>query len=107
MRYFGVDEITFVDQDGNQNRIIEPQEIQSGQVQFGILEPGDEPIKLVTIRTINITDKDELDEIAQRSDIYKSENEDQWYFIFDNNAADIADNEFSISGLGKLKIPQI
>jgi len=104
-RYLGDDQIQFEDFEGNIHTLIEPQEIPSGEVLFGILEPGEEPRELTIIREMAIKDKDDMDELAQRRVVYGPNSEDQWYFLFDANVADIVDNGFSTVGLQKLKIP--
>lgn len=90
MRYIESNKITFTNSVGETTELIEAQELQLVQT---------------FLKEIDIQTGDMLDEIAQRKDVFDSENEQLWYFIFDFNAADIIDNGFSLTGINKLKIP--
>lgn len=107
MRYFGSDRILFTDLDGREHNIIEPQEIVTPALQYGVLDAGDDPVQLVILRDIDITDRTEIDEVAQRRDVYGRGSEHLWYRLFDGNAANIVDNDWDIKGLKKLKVPQL
>lgn len=55
--------------------------------------------------TINILEKDMLDEIACRDEIYGEGNERMSYTIFEMNREKLAENNFNLSKLKKLMIP--
>lgn len=95
MRYFGTDRMVFTDTDGNEYDLIEPQEIQ-GNIDT-----------LIYQGQIDVRREDELDEIAQRRNIYGGNNEPAWYNIFDFNAIAIVENDYSITGLKILNIPRL
>lgn len=95
MRYFGTPKMVFTDVDGNEYELIEPQEIQ------------DNVAVLIHGFQIDLQREDELDEIAQRRNVYKDGNEPAWYNIFDFNVVDIVENDYSITGLQTLDIPRV
>lgn len=94
MRYFGSPTISFTDVDGNEFELIEPQDIQEASED------------LIQLSQIGISDGDELDLIAQKTEIYGDENEDLWFRIFDFNLVDIVENNYLINGLKVLNIPR-
>jgi hypothetical protein len=95
MRYFGTPTISFTDFDGNEYELIEPQEIQ-GNID-----------RLVFKFQINLQTVDELDQIAQRRNIYNKGSETAWYNIFDFNIVPIVENDYLITGLKTLNIPRV
>lgn len=94
MRYFGSPTISFTDVDGNEFELIEPQDIQEASED------------LIQLSQIGISDGDELDLIAQKTEIYGDENEVLWFRIFDFNLVDIVENNYLINGLKVLNIPR-
>ena len=59
----------------------------------------------VRSHNIPITEKDSLDEIATRKDIYGDDAEDEYYRIFEFNAALLIDNGLKLINIGSLDIP--
>lgn len=94
-RYFGTDKMVFTDAEGNEYDLYEPQEIERNRE------------RLVYKGQIDLKEEDELDEIAQRKNVYGSNQESAWYNIFDFNHVEICENDYSISGLKILNIPSV
>ncbi len=58
-------------------------------------------------KRIGIQYGDELDEIAQRKDIFGEGGEFMWWDIFQKNAVAIVENGFSLDGIKSLDIPAL
>jgi hypothetical protein len=88
-RYLDVDTITFTDIHGNSYPVKDIRPISTQVLNF----------------TIPVKDGDLLDEIATRPEVFGDFAENQAWRIFDLNIAELAEANFDLSKLKRLKIP--
>lgn len=90
MRYYNVEEVTFTNALGKSARIKE------------VLP---RPAKASNSVNLRITQDDELDEIATRTNIYGSGYENKAYDIFAENMEELTQVDFDMNRLKYLRIP--
>jgi len=89
MRYVEIETISFTDIIGNQYPVKEMREYPVYQTLF----------------EIKIEDGDYIDEIASRPQVFGEGSEDQAYLIFEHNIVAIAEADWDLSKIKKLRIP--
>lgn len=90
MRYFDIQDITFKNALGRSVKVKELLPVPSH---------SDNSV------VITLTENDELDEIATRTDIYGEGYEAKAYNIFAENIEELTQNDFDMNRLKKLRIP--
>ena len=88
-RYIDVDTIVYTDINGKSFSVKDAREISNQTLGF----------------TIDVKKGNLLDEIASRKQIYGDNGESQAWKIFDINIAELAEVDFDIDQLKRLKIP--
>lgn len=91
MRFIEIDNITFIDKDGNRFPIKDIRPIE----------------ELTTAAEVEISNRDMIDEVATRTSprIYGEDSEHLIYKVFDHNAREIIEAGWDLGKLSKLKIP--
>jgi phage gp36-like protein len=89
MRYARIDTISFTDINGNNFPIKDIRPLETGTLKA----------------TIRITEKDRLDEVASRIDVYGREGYRNAYKLFDANATILVENCIDIGKLRLCKVP--
>lgn len=90
MRYFDIQDITFKNALGRSVKIKDL---------LPVPKHSDNSV------TIALTEDDELDEIATRTDIYGEGHEAKAYDIFAENIEELTQNDFDMNKLKRLRIP--
>ena len=91
MRYYPIDTLTFNNQDGQTVQVKDKREIPSYE----------------TLIQLKVEKGMMIDEVISRLQLYGEDNEDLSYAVLDHNIIKLTENNFDISKLDYLKIPEI
>lgn len=91
MRYNDVPTIEFIDVDGRKYAVKDIRPIE----------------ELTTAIVINVTDGMMLDEVASRDGVFGEDQEGQTYKLLDHNVVKLTEQDFDLSKLAKIRIPNL